>query len=48
LVDGGTDLVGEEMFSLEIRKLRSALQLAATDPQPAKVLEWPEEIVWPA
>lgn len=39
LVDGASDLVAEEMFALEMRKLRSALDRSAADPQPAVLLK---------
>lgn len=48
LVGGGTDLVGEEMFALEIRNLRLAIGRRNADPEAHGTFVIPEEFVWPA
>lgn len=44
----GWDLVGEEVFALEVRRLRAAIVERNADPERNGVFVIPEEFVWPA
>lgn len=48
LVDGGVDLVGEEMFALKLRSQTGLMAEYIRRAEKELAEEWPEEIAWPA